>query len=167
MATIAELRDGIIAGIKEKVPGLPTYKPYRGEFDAGSIAFKSPAVFVAFKGDKPMPSDGKEQGEFLTRWAAYIYVKGKGNLDLEIFEAVQYAVFEENWKIKDVEHSKNVQGSVLSVKKGGLVLMSVTWEHHISLGANIWDLEGVEVEEVLYSFTPKVGIPHEAEYLRM
>lgn len=164
MATIAELRDTIIAGIKLQVPGMKSYEPYRGNFDAGKKSFRSPALYVAFKGDKPSKDELTGQAFYITKWAAYIYVKEKGNKDLELFESVQRAVFGTNWLMEGVNHSENILGSVLSVNSVGAVLMAVTWDHPMALGVNVWSEKGVEIDNVRYSFTPKVGTPHEPDY---
>lgn len=168
--------DQIADYLKTHVDGLQTCQRYSGEFDADSVAavsFRAPAVFVACLGwakAKQQPGDGRTALQ--VRFAAFIVAdkptKRNPNTDIVALSLAITAAIEGKTLGVNVAHAAELQraesGANAKLDKKGLALWAITWTQVIYQGESNWSPEGTVPTEVLFSYAPHVGTPHEHDY---
>ena len=161
------LHEAVIAGIAEQFPDVATVEDYREE----RRSLPLPAILVELVDFEANPEDdpGTEQLPVLARFEARVIIG-----------------FREPVAERAIRRLAGALGAFVHLRRWGqpvgpaevltispddfepdldqYLVWRVEWQQPVHLGATVWVSDEALPETVLYSYTPRVGIPYEEEY---
>ena len=121
--------------------------------------------------------DGEDQGDekipyecTLTAYCILDANTPKLSLAIKDFAAETMQVVRRNtWNLIGANIPENLSAQPASIKPGkrGYEAWAVTWKQTFRIGENVWDSTFPAPSIVMFSDSPDIGIPHEADYVEI
>lgn len=167
--TLEAVHAGIINAIKVQFPDLKTVDAYR--LDRKNLPTPACLIELTEFETGVDPDPGTEQLAVLARFEARFIIgfrQGLKNPKMEIRKlAAAFAVFARLKRWGCPIGPAQVVGAFpddFDPELDQFECWRVEWQQIIHLGEGIWKDDG-EVPTAFYSWTPRIGIPHEPDYL--
>jgi len=160
---INQVRDAIVATIKEALPALKSCSSHGGRFDLQELqrwSKQAPAVLVAAV-QIPALADNRAN-QMRVRWVAYLMVKDAPGASrdvaaLDYTEALMRLVKGNDWGLNSMQRPENIAADNLynsGSDRNGMALWAVSWQQAVNLShADISQL----ADFAIYSATHEVG----------
>jgi hypothetical protein len=162
---LGALHQAIIDAIAGQFPGLATVTDYPDK----RAAVAMPACLIEIVDFEAEPDPGTGQLALLGRFSARLLI-GFRTPDTEreirrLAGAVAVFVHQQRWghAISPAEVT-SIAPDAFDVDLDKITVWAVEWQQVLNLGDPAWINDGTIPTDVLFSFDPDIGIPHEPDY---
>lgn len=168
MSAIIDVRDAIVATIKEAIPGLRMVVGHAGRFDTAEellrIITQAPAVLVSCLAVNRVD----EQGGVLcpeVRWVAYVVTRDAPKLKKDvsavaIIEQLVRVIAGNRWGIDGTHRPRGITGENLysgAIDSLGVAIWAVPWQQGLDLPADAADLPDLVCLHTDFDLAPGDG----------
>lgn len=152
VGNLSNLRDAVVARLRDKIPGVRSIEPHGGTFDEGEVkkfATLAPAIRVACMGFDQVSRHSNGMLRLPVNFAAVVITKdaiqdadkvGRDTAALLIGNAVALAVYGHRFGFEGVFQPENLRGAneySNASQNAGVALWQVTWTSPVLLGETV------------------------------
>lgn len=142
--------------------------------DGQPLPIKTPAIILEVDSADGGDDVGDDRTPLTVQITAYC-ILGRSTTDLQVqvrtFAAQLFALARKNkWGLgKNVSFPSGftLGAGKFDPEKNGYESFFVSWEQTLYLGTSVWDATGIQPTEVWWGWSPEIGIPHVADYIRV
>lgn len=162
--------EGICAALADGLPGLRSVVEYGAQGDMETPLAMLRLTDMEHAGD---PEDGTERVWVQCRWDVFLVVAKDSALDAaqmrrelrQMSAAVAALVHGNRFGVQAMPaRFVKVEADVPAPVGTDAACWRVEFEQDIPLGESVWGGEGVPVQTVLVSYTPRIGLEHKESY---